>query len=88
MQAIQSVFGDQLQILGAEAGLHLVVTLPDGLSDLEISARAARQDLWLWPLSPCYSGTNARQGFILGFGSTKAADMPLLVKRMRQVISA
>jgi hypothetical protein len=58
------------------------------LSDQEISARAARQDLWLWPLSTCYAGTNVRQGFILGFGSTKAADMALLVERLRQVITA
>ncbi len=88
VQAIQNVFGDEMQILGAEAGLHLVVTLPDGLSDVEISARAARENLWLWPLSPCYSGTNARQGFILGFGSTKASDMAPLVKRLQKVISA
>lgn len=88
VQAIKSVFGEELQILGAEAGMHLVVTLPAGLSDQEISVRAARQDLWLWPLSTCYSGTKVRQGFILGFGSTKAADMALLVKRLRQVISA
>jgi len=88
VQAIHNVFGEQMQILGAEAGLHLVVTLPDGLSDVEISARVARQGFWLWPLSPCYMGTKARHGFILGFGSTAAADMPLLVKRMQKVISA
>jgi GntR family transcriptional regulator / MocR family aminotransferase len=88
VRAIQSVFGERMQILGAEAGLHLVVTLGEGLSDVEISARAARQDLLLWPLSPCYSGTQVRQGFILGFGNTKAADMAVLVERMRQVIYA
>jgi GntR family transcriptional regulator/MocR family aminotransferase len=46
-QAIHDVFCKQMQILGAEADLHLVVTPPDGLSDVKISARAARQDLWL-----------------------------------------
>ena len=32
----------EMEILGAEAGMHLVVTLPPGLSDRKISARAAR----------------------------------------------
>jgi GntR family transcriptional regulator/MocR family aminotransferase len=86
VEAIKNVFGDEMQILGAEAGVHLVVTLPEGLSDREISIRAAKQDLWLWPLSACYLGTKVRQGFILGFGSTKASDMPQLVERMRRIV--
>jgi len=31
-------------------------------------------------------GTKVRQGFILGFGSTKASDMPQLVERMRRIV--
>ena len=65
-------FGAEIEILGAEAGMHLVVTLPPGLSDRRISASAAQEGLWLWPLSAAYAGTNVRQGFILGFGGTKA----------------
>ncbi|HLK19878.1 MAG TPA: PLP-dependent aminotransferase family protein [Bryobacteraceae bacterium] len=88
VQAIKKVFGDELEILGAEAGMHLVVTLPQGFSDREISVRAAQQNLSLWPLSPCYAGPRARQGFILGFGSTKASDMAAQVARLRQLIYA
>jgi GntR family transcriptional regulator/MocR family aminotransferase len=40
-----------LQIWG-EAGMHLTVTLKSVGSDMEIAGRAARQKLWLWPLSP------------------------------------
>ena len=86
VQAITDVFGGDLPILGAEAGMHLVVTLPPRLSDQQISARAAQQGLWIWPLSACYLGTRARQGFILGFGSTKASEMGRLVERLRQII--
>src|ERR1700733_13124397 len=67
-QALRKEFGSEIEILGAEAGMHLVVTLPPGLSDRKISARAAQENLWLWPLSAAYAGTaNVRQGFILGF---------------------
>jgi GntR family transcriptional regulator / MocR family aminotransferase len=85
-QALRKEFGGEIEILGAEAGMHLVVTLPPGLSDQKISARAAQEGLWLWPLSSAYAGTNVRQGFILGFGGTKANEMPHQVRRLRKVM--
>src|SRR5580693_893723 len=86
--AIRSEFGSGLEVLGSEAGMHLTVTLPPGARDREVSARAAAEHLWLWPLSPAYLGATVRQGFILGFGSTKAADMPQAVQRLRDVLGA
>jgi GntR family transcriptional regulator/MocR family aminotransferase len=90
-QALRKEFGPELErsemeILGAEAGMHLVVTLPPGVSDLKISARAAQEGLWLWPLSAAYAGTNVRQGFVLGFGGTKADDMLHQVRRLRKAM--
>ena len=85
-QALRKEFGSEIEILGAEAGMHLVVTLPPGLSDQKISARAAREGLWLWPLSAAYAGTNVRQGFILGFGGTKADEMLHQVRRLRKAM--
>jgi GntR family transcriptional regulator/MocR family aminotransferase len=85
-QALRREFGSEIEILGAEAGMHLVVTLPPGLSDRKISAHAAQEGLWLWPLSAAYAGTNARQGFILGFGGTKADEMLHQVRRLRRAM--
>ena len=90
-QALQKEFGAEMdesgmEILGAEAGMHLVITLPPGLSDQKISARAAQEGLWLWPLSAAYAGMNVRQGFILGFGGTKADEMLHQVRRLRKAI--
>jgi GntR family transcriptional regulator/MocR family aminotransferase len=76
-----------MQIVGAQAGMHLVITLPDGMRDTKISTRAAEQHLWLWPLSPCYSSKNVRQGFILGFAGTKAEEMEGAVRRLRGVLT-
>jgi len=81
-------FASALGILGAEAGMHLVVTLPPGLRDQEIAERAASEKLWLWPLSPSYLGAAPRQGFVLGFGSTAAEDMPKAVGHLRSVLLA
>src|ERR1700683_80947 len=84
--ALRKEFGSEIEILGAEAGMHLVVTLPPGLSDQKISARAAEENLWLWPLSAAHAGTNVRQGFILGFGGTKADEMLYQVRRLRKAM--
>jgi GntR family transcriptional regulator/MocR family aminotransferase len=84
--SIQKELDSVLQVQGAEAGLHLAVTLPKGYRDRTISARAALQNLWLWPLSPSYLGKNSRQGFILGFGGTTAKEIPQAVRRLRAVL--
>src|SRR5262249_42483526 len=74
VETIRREFGKSVEILGAEAGMHLVATLPKGLHDRSVSEQAARHDLWLWPLSGCYLEKPLRQGLILGFGSTAPGD--------------
>lgn len=88
VDSIRKEFGSILEVHGAEAGMHLAVTLPKGFSDREIAVRAARDKLWLWPLSPYYLGDATRQGFILGFGSTALAEMPSAVRQMKSMLMA
>ena len=87
VNCLRAEFGDLLEIHGSEAGMHLTVTLPEGLNDVEIATRAAKEKLWLWPLSVCYSGNKPRQGFLLGFGNTPEDQMPAAVHHLRQVLS-
>lgn len=88
VDAINDEFGSRLEVLGSDAGLHLVITLPQGVDDREISERAARENLWVWPLSPCYLNKNPRQGLILGFGNTPTNKIRPAVSRLRKVISS
>lgn len=87
VEEIGKELGSLLEIHGADAGLHLTVTLPKGCRDLGISKQAAGENLWLWPLSPLYSGPGARQGFILGFGGATAGEIPGAVRRLREHVS-
>jgi GntR family transcriptional regulator/MocR family aminotransferase len=87
VDSIGKELGSMVEVLGSEAGMHLAVTLPNGSRDLEIAARAARQNLWIWPLSPCYVGEVSRPGFILGFGSTAVADIPRAVRELRNLLT-
>src|ERR1700683_2346050 len=86
--SIQKELGSMVEVMGDEAGMHLAVTLQNGRRDLEIVERAARQNLWLWPLSPAYAGKAKRSGFILGFGSTAAAEIPRAVRKLRNLLTA
>ena len=87
MEAIRHEFGTRLEMLGAEAGMHLTVTIGKGLRDYDIAARAAQERLWLWPLSPSYLGRSRRHGFILGYGSTSSAEIPAAVHHFKRILS-
>lgn len=87
VEAIRKEFGTCVEIQGAEAGVHLVLPIPGKRSDAAISRQAAREDLWLWPLSSCYL-ERPRQGLILGFGSTAPRDIPKAVGHLRAIIES
>jgi GntR family transcriptional regulator/MocR family aminotransferase len=76
------------EIHGAEAGMHLAMTIPEPFRDVDIAERAVHQRLWLWPLSPSYLTDKSRQGLILGFGSTPADRIPQAVHTLRSVVNA
>ena len=85
--SLRKELGSVVGILGSEAGMYLTVTLEDRSRDLEVAERAARQSLWTWPLSPSYLGPGARQGLILGFGSTAAEEIPRAVRKLRNLLT-
>jgi GntR family transcriptional regulator / MocR family aminotransferase len=88
VESLGKELGTVLEVHGREAGMHLAVTLPNGFRDVEICKRSEEKRLWLWPLSPSYLAKPARQGFILGFGSTTTAEIPRAVRRLRELVNA
>jgi GntR family transcriptional regulator/MocR family aminotransferase len=87
VENIRTELGPAVEIYGGEAGMHLAIMLNKAGSDIEISERAARQNLWLWPLSPSYVGDAPRPGFVLGFGSTDVAEIPRAVRKIRNLLA-
>jgi len=67
--------------------MYLTMTLPKGTDDRSIARQAASESLWVWPLSTTYLGGRALPGFILGFGSTSAKDIPKAVRRLRNLMN-
>ncbi len=85
IESLRKELGPMAEIGGAEAGMHLSVILK-GISDREVAERAARQNLWLVPLSRLYLGKKTRQGFILGFGSVAVEEIPDAVRKLRALL--
>src|SRR5207253_4166670 len=54
VNAIQMQMGDVTEVIGAEAGMHLVVLLPRGTDDVAVSRKAAQKGISAVPLSTCY----------------------------------
>src|SRR5580658_5768477 len=87
IDCIREELGFGADVTGGEAGMHLSVTLK-GIRDAEVAERASRQNLWLVPLSSSYIGKPSRHGFILGFGSTEADDIPNAVRKLRTLLTS
>jgi GntR family transcriptional regulator/MocR family aminotransferase len=86
VESLTAELGPEVEVLGGEAGMHLTITLRNHCDDIEMAERAARQKLWVWPLSLCYQGKAPQAGFILGFGSTTVDEIPRAVRKFRNLL--
>src|SRR5580692_840147 len=75
VEAIQNQMGGELEVIGAEAGMHLVAMLPPGVDDVEVSKKAAAVGISAMPLSSCYLKPPARRGLILGYSGADARQI-------------
>lgn len=86
IENVNKELGSLAEVLGSEAGMHVTVALPKGTRDVDVAERAARQNLWIWPLSRCYLGKVSRPGFVLGFGGTTLEEIPRAVCKLRSLL--
>jgi GntR family transcriptional regulator/MocR family aminotransferase len=75
VDAIRKEMGDNLEVLGEQAGMHLVALLPQGVSDVAVSVKAAKRGVSAVPLSSCYAKPPKRGGLILGYGGSDPAQI-------------
>lgn len=87
IESLRKEFGAVAEISGAQAGMHLSVVLK-GIPDREIAERAAAQNLYLVPLSRFYVDDAPQQGFILGFASTPAEEIPAAVRKLKALLDS
>ena len=87
-EAITRHFGADWPISTQEAGLHLVMHLPDGTDDLGISIAARTLGLYARPLSRYYATEReARPGLLLGYACVPDDEIQPAFERLVQVIT-
>lgn len=83
--ALIAEFGSPDHILGGQAGLHLVLRLPDGPDDTAVAQAAQGLGVIARPLSTYYADrTTGGNGLVLGYGVADERQIPELVRRLRQ----
>jgi GntR family transcriptional regulator/MocR family aminotransferase len=83
MQAMELQMGEALEVVGTEAGMHLVAMLPPGISDIAVSSEAARKGVSAMPLSACCMKGPTRGGLVLRYGGTNAHRIHEGLRRLR-----
>jgi DNA-binding transcriptional MocR family regulator len=68
--------------------MHLTILIGDMIRDDEIAGRAAERRLRLSALSLSCVGDAPRRGFVLGFGNTRASQIPGAVRLLKRLLKA
>ena len=74
------------EVIGAEAGMHLVALLPRGTNDVAVSRKAAQRGISAMPLSICYLTPPTRGGLILGYGGANLHQIHDGIRKLRMSV--
>ena len=83
VNAIRNQMGDIVEVIGAEAGMHLVALLPPSTDDMSVSKHAAQNGISAMPLSSCYLKPPKRVGLILGYGGVNLRQIQDGIHKLR-----
>jgi len=83
VEAIATHIGDRLEVMGSDAGMHLVALLPPGVDDEVVAKKAAKVGVSARPLSRCYLNPPARGGLILGYGGANAHEIREGIRKLK-----
>lgn len=86
VQALSFHFGDQVTVLGEQAGIHLMVRLHTHLSDEEIIHRAAQVGVGMISAQPCYLEAHRPGEFIFGYSELDEQQLQEGIRRLAQVL--
>jgi GntR family transcriptional regulator/MocR family aminotransferase len=86
MKAIQMQMGDTLEVIGAEAGMHLVGLLRPGVDDVTVAKKAGERGISATPLSSCYTKSPVRGGLILGYGGVNSQQIYEGIRKLKMCL--
>ncbi|MFT3721760.1 PLP-dependent aminotransferase family protein [Pseudorhodoferax sp.] len=84
--AIARRFGQQLPVLGSDAGLHLVLGLPPSVDDDAVARQALQAGVMTRPLSLYALASPAPRGLVLGYGAVSEPEIHDSFDRLADVL--
>jgi len=87
IHSIRQQFGNQLRVIGGDAGLHLVLGLPPSVDDHAVARDAQRAGVTTRPLSMYYMRKPAADtGLLLGYGAVREEEIGPSFARLAKVV--
>lgn len=89
LEALHEAFGERVEVVGAQAGLHVVIYLRGVEEDAvaELIARAAAAGVGIYPVAPYYHlEPPPRGGLMLGYASLTEGDIRAGVGALAEVL--
>jgi len=84
--ALQNNLKGLIEITGADAGMHLVVLLRQGVDDVAVARRASLTGIAAMPLSSCRIVLGGRGGLVLGYGGVSPQSIQEGVRKLRDCL--
>lgn len=85
-ESLRAEMGRLMEVVSADAGMHLVGLLPPHFHDVAVSQKAAQSGISAMPLSNCYLKRPSRPGLVLGYGPTDRAQIQDGVRTLSKVL--
>jgi GntR family transcriptional regulator/MocR family aminotransferase len=86
VKGIGRSLGDRLQVVNADAGMHLCAWLDPRIDDVAVVKRAATRGLSPIALSTCFVDSQPQRGLVLGFGGSNETQIAKAVRTLADVI--
>ncbi len=84
---LRHTLGDRLDISVPEAGMHLVVWLPEGRDDRQVASRAAARGLEVAPVSRFSLRPLPRGGLLLGYAGANREELRAAVHQLAAALN-
>jgi GntR family transcriptional regulator/MocR family aminotransferase len=89
LDAAARCYGDALPAVGGDAGLHLVMQLPEGSDDHAVAAAALERNIVVRPLSGYYAQqSRAQSGLLIGYACVPDEEIAPAFDMLAQAINA
>ena len=88
VEALRRALGKKVEVSVPEAGMHLVVWLPSGMSAQAVAQRAAAFDLHMLPISHFSLRPLQRDGLLLGFASASPQELRAGAQKLALALQA